>query len=438
MSTKRPSRPRRPDPAATLAEAARLAALQRLDEAERLLARHPGEPDCAFQRGAVLMTLHRWAEAEACFRRTLARVPSHFDGAVGLAGALVEQGRPAEALPWLDAAIAARPDSSRLHYFRGIALEEDGRLAEGVVELAAARAMLIAPAERRRLVPWEVYVQVSRRCNLRCAMCGHGVWQSNSGFMEQTVFDRVLTECRANGIGKLNILAGQGEPLLHPRIFAMLDQAVAAGFETHIVTNGTPLTPERAERLGRLGLASIQFSFAGWDKASYERVYVGARFEQVLANLLALQSATRGTRTAFFVKAVVAGDDWAEVSRRTRAFLAEQDVEAVFTVAANNFGGTVQCGRFHPRWGVWSLKPLDHQRRMPCRIMLNAVGVFCDGTVTACGCYDANAELKIGHILEQGLAEIRRGPAFRRILDSFRSGELGSLPLCRACDDAFG
>jgi MoaA/NifB/PqqE/SkfB family radical SAM enzyme len=445
LTPKRQPRHRRPsaaapaaDLAAILAESQRLAASQRLEDAERLLARHPGELECVFRRGAVLMTLQRWAEAETCFRKVMAKLPTHFDSAVGLAGAMVEQGRPAEALPLLDAALRAKPDSGRLHYFRGIALEELGHTAEGVIEVATARSMLIGQAERRRLVPWEVYVQVSRRCNLRCAMCGHEVWQSNSGFMEEPVFDRVLAECAAGGIKKVNILAGQGEPMLHPRIFEMLEKAVGGGFDVHIVTNGTPLTPERCQRLGKLGLASIQFSFAGWDKDSYEGVYIGSKFERTLANLKAMQEATAGTRTEFFVKAVVADENWAEVSRRTRAFLASHGIDNVFTVAANNFGGTVKCGKFDQRHGVWTLKTLDHQRRMPCRVMLSAVGVFCDGTVTACGCYDSNAQLKIGHIMENSLVEIRHGAAFRRILDAFRAGDLTGIPMCSACDDPFG
>ncbi len=424
--------------AALLAESERLASCQRLEEAERLLARNPEEPECVFRRGAVLMTLERWREAETCFRKVLAAAPGHFDSAMGLAGALVEQGKARDALPLLDAAVMARPDSGRLRYFRGIALEETGQTEEGRHEVATARNMLVAQAERRNLMPPDIYLQLSRRCNLRCVMCGHEVWKNTSGFMEEAVFERVLSEAKANGIARITILSGQGEPLLHPRIFEMLEKVVSEAFEVHIVTNGTPLTPERIERLGTLGLASIQFSFAGWDKESYEKVYVGAKFDRTLANLLHLQKVVRGTRTNFFVKAVVADRDWLRVSRRTRAFLTAQGVEKVYTVVANNFGGTVQCGRFNQRHGVWSLKNIDHHRRMPCRIFLGAVGVFCDGTVTACGCYDSNAELKIGHIMEQSLAEIRQGEPFRRLLEAFRGGDLSQVPMCGACDDPFG
>ena len=75
---------------------------------------------------------------------------------------------------------------------------------------------------------------------------------------------------------------------------------------------------------------------------------------------------------------------------------------------------------------------------MPCRVFLTAIGVFCDGTVTACGCYDSNAELKIGHIMESTLAEIRTGEEYRRLLAAHRSGNLDGVPMCAKCDDVFG
>lgn len=436
--SRRPKPPARPKtPADALTQAQNLAMSQRLEEAQAVLAHFPDHPDCVFRRATVLGSLERWAEAEQGFAHILSIAPNHFDSLMGLAGALVEQGRAAEAVPLLDAAVRAKPDI-RTRYCRGVALDEAGRAEEGARDLAAARRLLVEWAEARDLAPVEVYVQIARRCNLRCAMCGHEVWQSNSGFMEPELFDRVLAECAANKVKKLHILSGQGEPLLHPQVFELLDKAVAQGLEVGIVTNGTPLTPERCERLARMGLAYIQFSFAGWDKESYESTYVGAKFERVIENLKRMSDLTRGGKTHFMIKAVCSGDNWAEVRDRTRAFLAGHGVDRVFTVVANNFGGHVQHGTFFERHGVWSLQNLAHQRRLPCRVFLKAVGVFCDGTVTACGCYDSNAELKIGHIMEQSLADIRKGADFRRILDAFRRGELADIPMCGKCDDPFG
>lgn len=425
------------DPSAALTAAQRLAMAQRLEDAVALLARFPDHPECMFRRASLLMTLERPAEAEPLFRRLRVMAPKHFETAMGHAGALVELGRAAEALPLLDAAVKAEK-STRTLYCRGVALDEAGRTDDAARDLAEARNAVIRIIEDRDLAPMEVYVQIARRCNLRCAMCGHEVWKSNSGFMEPETFERVLAECAANGVKKLHILSGQGEPMLHPQVFEFLEKAVATGMEVGIVTNGTPLTEERARRLAALGLSYIQFSFAGWDKDSYEATYVVAKFERTLENLKRMGEYTRGTKTNFLVKAVCTGDDWAMIRDKTRDFLATQGVERIVTVVANNFGGNVTHGKYYERHGVWSLKNLATMRHMPCRVFLKAVGVFCDGTVTACGCYDSNAELKIGHIMEQSLADIRKGEHFRRMLEAFRAGDLTGIPMCAKCDDPFG
>lgn len=436
-SPRKPRRPAAPDPTLVLAEAQRLADGQLLDEAIAELAGADGHPECDYRRAGLLLAARRPAEAEPLFRRVLAAVPGHLETAVGLAGALVELGRAAEAVPLLEATARAQPQSGRIHYLLGVALDEAGRGEAALPHLAVARAQVIAPAERRGLVPYELYVQLSRRCNLRCTMCGWEIWKDNSGFMEDDVFERVLAEGKACGIKTMHILAGQGEPFLHPRVFEMLERAVAGGFQVGIVTNGTPFTPEKIARLAGLGLAYLQFSFAGWDAESYESVYVGSKFDRTLANLKAIHAALKDTPTRFAVKAVALGE-WEENLRRTKAFLATHGIDDVWTVPANNFGGSVQCGTFHEKHGIWSLKDIDRHRLMPCRLLLKAVGVFCDGTVTACGCYDSNAQLRIGNIMEQGLGDIRRGEAFGRILAAFRAGDVRHVPMCGKCDDPFG
>jgi MoaA/NifB/PqqE/SkfB family radical SAM enzyme len=425
------------DVTALKTKAKRLMDGQMLDEAIVLLARLGDDLEAMYLRAGLLLVLNRPAEAEILYRKLLAAAPGHVDSMVGLAGALVAQKRATEALALLEPAVRAQPQSGRIAYLAGVALDEAGHTAASAAQLAKARNLVIAPAERRKLVPYEIYVQLSRRCNLHCTMCGWEIWKDNSGFMDWPVFERVIAEAKSCGIKPMHILAGQGEPFLHPQIFEMLERAVAEGFEVGIVTNGTPFNPERIEKLAGLGLAYLQFSFAGWDAQSYESVYVGAKFDRTLANLKAVHKALKGTKTRFAVKAVALGD-WQENLRKTKAFLASHGIEDVWTVPANNFGGSVQSGTFHETHQVWSLKEIDHHRLMPCRMFLKAVGVFCDGTVTACGCYDSNAQLRIGNIMEQGLADIRNGPAYTDILESFRAGDVRHVPMCGKCDDPFG
>lgn len=413
---------------------------ERLDEAEKVLLAalklrgdHPGLHE---RLGHVLIQQRRLAEAEAAYRRAVDTAPTFAEGRVELAGLLVEQDRFEEALALLTP-LAAAP-SAKAHYLRGVALRAQGRVEEGLAAVAQARGLILTPYEKRGMLPQEVYVQLSRRCNLRCTMCGHAAWTENTGFMAMETFQQVLDEAARAGIRSLVLLSGQGEPLLHPHVFECLETAVGQGFRVSMVTNGTPLTPERIDRLARIGLAHLQFSFAGYDKATYEATYVGAKFERVVENLRGLAAAMRRhqSRTLFSVKAVCP-DPSRDFVEKTRAFVRSLGVERITTVMPNNFAGIVAVGDFHAAAGMHSFKRLDRHCLLMCRTLLRAVGVYHDGSVTACGCYDSNGDLAIGQI-GQGLAGLRSGEPFTRILDAFRHGDVSGLPLCAHCDDAVG
>lgn len=413
---------------------------ERYDEAEKALRAALGarsdHPALHERLGHVLLQQRRLDEAEAAYRRAVETAPTFAEGRVELAGLLVEQDRFGEALELL-APLAAAP-SGKVHYLRGVCLRALGQEREGLAAVAQARGLILAPYEKRGLLPQEVYVQVSRRCNLRCTMCGHAAWTDNTGFMEMAVFEQVMAAAKAAGIRSLVLLSGQGEPLLHPHIFDILERGVAEGFDMRMVTNGTPLTPERIDRLARAGLGHLQFSFAGYDKRSYESTYVGAKFEKVVENLRGLAEAFRRhrSRTVFSVKAVCT-EPSREFLDKTREFLRAQGVERITTVIPNNFGGIVAVGDYQPAAAMHSFKRLERHSLLMCRNLLRSVGVYHDGRVTACGCYDSNGTLGIGEI-SQGLAGLRTGEAFTRILDAFKKGDVSGLPMCATCDDAIG
>jgi MoaA/NifB/PqqE/SkfB family radical SAM enzyme/Flp pilus assembly protein TadD len=386
--------------------------------------------------GHVLAQQRRLDEAEQAYRRAIATAETFAEGRIELAGLMVEQERFAEALDLL-APLAAAP-SAKAHYLRGVCLRALGQDKEGLAAVAQARGLMLAPYEKRGMMPQEVYLQFSRRCNLRCTMCGHAAWKENTGFMDRAVFEQAMAAAKAAGIGALTVLSGQGEPLLHPQVFDFLEQAVAEGFAVNMVTNGTPLTPERIDRLAQIGLTQLQFSFAGYDRDSYEQTYVGAKFDKVVENLRGLVAALRrhGSRTMLVVKAVCP-DPTYEYVERTRAFVRSLGVERVLTVMPNNFGGVVETGEYHAAADMHSFKRLERHCLLMCRNLLRSVGVYHDGSVTACACYDTNGELGIGRVSD-GIAGLRTGPAFTAILDAFRQGDVSGLPMCSRCDDAIG
>ena len=257
--------------------------------------------------------------------------------------------------------------------------------------------------------------------------------------MTMELFERALDECAANGLFDIVILAAQGEPFLHPKIFEFLEYAVGRGFHIGIVSNGTPFTEERAERLAGTGIDFMQFSFAGWDKESYETTYVGGKFEQVTQNLRHIADALqkKRSRTQLTVKAVTSTDS-SDFVRKTQEFLDNLGDFRVLPVTPNNFGGTMKIGKYDEETELYSYRDVKHSSLSVCKILTQSVGIYFDGRVTACGCYDSNGQLEIGNITQESLKDIMQGKKFRRILKAFEKGSVGHIPLCNKCDDPYG
>lgn len=98
----------------------------------------------AFLQGLEHQQAARWAEAEACYRESLALLPGRPSTLTNLAAALNAQGRPAAALALLDQALAVEPGNADTLFQRAESLGALGHLPQA---LAAIEAVLAAQPE---------------------------------------------------------------------------------------------------------------------------------------------------------------------------------------------------------------------------------------------------------------------------------------------------
>src|SRR5574339_337468 len=87
-----------------------------------------------------------------------------------------------------------------------------------------------------------VYVEATNQCNLNCSTCMRNVWDVQYGAMSAETFERILASFQ-NSLQKPELfLGGYGEPLSHPRILDMIEQAKGLGHRVSLITNGILLT----------------------------------------------------------------------------------------------------------------------------------------------------------------------------------------------------
>lgn len=169
------------------------------------------------------------------------------------------------------------------------------QLTLGHADRPEAPAPEMPPA--RRPYPSKLFVEVTTRCNLRCAMC---VKQAPTqglveGDMTAATFDRLAP---AFPYLEALVLNGIGEPLLHrelERFVAAARAAMPPGSWIAFQTNGQLLTRRRAESLVAAGVDRIAISADAVSPMELSRLHGGSQLGRIESAAAALHEAADRT-----------------------------------------------------------------------------------------------------------------------------------------------
>ena len=150
----------------------------------------------------------------------------------------------------------------------------------GIINYKLKKTLLSNP-------PTLMWIEPTNKCNLKCIMCPNSVMPKEKyGFMEYELFKKIIDEAKYF-IGSAFIFLG-GESLLHKDIFKMIAYAKSNGIRPLLHTNATLLNENNISRLFETGLDYISLSMDGFDKETYEKVRVNAKYEETLGNIINL------------------------------------------------------------------------------------------------------------------------------------------------------
>lgn len=127
-------------------------------------------------------------------------------------------------------------------------------------------------------------------CNLRCTMCFQidprlSKDKKHLGVMKMDLYRELIEEAGRHGLASL-VLASRGEPTLHPQLPEMIRLAKAAGIlEVKVNTNATKLNEKLSRALLDAAPEILVFSVDAASKEPFERIRVGANFDEVVANI---------------------------------------------------------------------------------------------------------------------------------------------------------
>lgn len=107
-----------------------------------------------------------------------------------------------------------------------------------------------------------VSVNLTLKCNLKCPMCQTCYDVKNELTTEE--IKSIIDQVEAWGVKTFNAIGG--EPFIRPDIMEILEYASRKKFFTTVTTNGTLITPNKAEKLAKWNKTALIFSIDGFEK----------------------------------------------------------------------------------------------------------------------------------------------------------------------------
>lgn len=127
--------------------------------------------------------------------------------------------------------------------------------------------------------PRTVYLECTRRCNLRCVHCYSSSGSNCHDELPIEIGEKLVEELGLRGAEFLSI--GGGEPLMYKGLFRLIELCHQHEVEVEVTTNGQLLSKEAVRKLSRAGLRYLQVSVDGASTRTYEDVRRGGSFRRL-------------------------------------------------------------------------------------------------------------------------------------------------------------
>lgn len=263
----------------------------------------------------------------------------------------------------------------------------------------------------------KIAVELTSRCNLRCAMCPMSSLQRPLQDMPWELVEKVAADFRANGI-TVSWLHEMGDPLLYPRLREAIDLFPGCS----VSTNAVALTPAVGLAILDSSLQRIRLCVDTLNPELYQQIRLGARFEQVVGNIRQFLAQARGSRLHVEIQRLITHETHHESTRDfTRFFDLERYPNAEVIEKTCEPLDTVEKTEWHQAYyGCFQGYPFHW------------FIVLADGGVTHC-CYDAHGQQRIGDMRTQTVQEIVGSERLRELAAAFRAHDWSKLPRCGEC-----
>lgn len=303
---------------------------------------------------------------------------------------------------------------------------------------------------------YPIYVEIglTNRCNHRCIFCALDWLEKKPVFIDADILKGCLSEMKEQGVKSI-MFAGEGEPLLHPRVTDIIEHAHQAGLDLSLATNGVLLTEELAQRI-LPALSWIRFSLDAATPEVHHLIHQGKQtdFKTIIHNIKKAVKIKRqyGLSVTIGVQLLIIPDNLKDIVSFTRVF-ADSGVDNVqikpysqHPLSKNQFAidpaslilieGEVRSYErddFQVIFRTGTIERILEERRydqcygLPFYTLIEA-----DGSVIPCNLFHENREYTYGNINGSSFSEIWNGSQRRTVIERLKErGITNCREVCR-------
>lgn len=280
-------------------------------------------------------------------------------------------------------------------------------------------------------LPDLIYVEMAMACNFGCKMCpvpeSRKLMEGRApSIMKPDIFSLVL-----NSIGdrpRHLWLTQLGEPMLNKHLTDYVRAAKSRGHHVGFTTNGSLMTEEKAQDLLLAGVDHVVFSFDGATRETFEKIRIGGKFDEVVANIRRFSDTNRRLRSpesrcTVQVDMIVSDITEPEVEDFHEMW---RGIALTQAIPIDDWAGQLDLpsdfGK--PRTSRKEVK------RYACDLLWNTAYVSAEGNAMMC-CHDYKQRSKLPNLREKSLEEIWKSDIAAERAKQV-SGDFSSVS-CAAC-----
>jgi MoaA/NifB/PqqE/SkfB family radical SAM enzyme len=283
--------------------------------------------------------------------------------------------------------------------------------------------------------PTTLIIESSNYCNLKCVMCPYKVMTREKCTMSMSLYRKIIDDAASMSMTEVAI-SGYLEPLLDKFLYERINYAKFKGLRVGFSSNGTLLLKnDNITQILDSKLDWIAFSVDGATKETYEKIRIGARFENVVngvSKLVQKKAEMHLATPEIHINCCVQADNYDEIKTQRKKLyeiLKGADILEFGTVSLR--GGE---SKRLTRELDFETPRKNRRRNYPCFSLFNCIYCLADGTIALC-CIDYDGHFRLGDLNIQTLVEIWKLEQYQKIRQLHIEGRGAEINICSNCKE---